>query len=130
MRNQLLADTVAALSHHPICVRVQIAESREFSRTQFVIRLKASLANGRDLHIRYYVNGDHVDYSYQLLARERILCRWDNKEHFPAIVTHPHHFHQPDGAVSQSALRGQCLHDLGRVLLHIAAMLDGVDAKR
>lgn len=73
------------------------------------------------LQDRIYRHGDHTDYSYQLLRNTLALMRWDNKEHFPDIVTHPHHFHAPSGSVEASPVTGDAAVDLPLVLDNLFA---------
>jgi hypothetical protein len=42
--------------------------------------------------------------------------RWDNKEHFPEIASHPHHFHNSAGEIEISPLTGDPEHDLSLVM--------------
>jgi len=65
--------------------------------------------------IRPYRNGDHIDYAYQFVLDEP-RARWDNKEHFPSIPSHPHHFHNADGKIEA----GNPAHDLPIVLDHLS----------
>jgi hypothetical protein len=48
------------------------------------------------------------------------VLRWDNKEHFPGIATHPHHFHAANGRVGDSILNGDPDHDLPLVLGYLS----------
>jgi hypothetical protein len=57
-----------------------------------------------------------VDYSYQLLNGGLPVQRWDNKEHFPEIASHPHHFHNSAGEIEISPLTGDPEHDLSLVM--------------
>jgi hypothetical protein len=78
--------------------------------------VRAVLNSGATLQVRIYCNGSHIDYSYQLLRDGKPLLRWDNKEHFQEIATHPHHFHSYTGEVEMSSLTGDIAHDLAIVL--------------
>ena len=80
------------------------------------VKVRAELITGDALQIRIYCNGDHVDYSYQLLNGGLPVQRWDNKEHFPEIASHPHHFHSSTGEVEISPLTGDPEYDLSLVM--------------
>lgn len=74
------------------------------------------MLTGDVLQVRVYHDGEHVDYSYQLLRASEPIMRWDNKEHFPEIASHPHHFHSPSGDVRISPLTGNVTTDMPFVL--------------
>ena len=70
-----------------------------------------------------YCNGEHTDYAYQWVRDEKPILRWDNAEHFPSVLSHPHHFHDPTGEVQSSTLSGDPGPDLPLVLTYLMAYL-------
>ena len=90
-------------------------ETHAFSSHQFALKVRAELVTDDVLQVRIYRNGDHADYSYQLLRGAQPIMRWDNKEHFPEIASHPHHFIMLQARQS-SPLTGDAARDLPLVL--------------
>lgn len=65
----------------------------EYNSYRFLAVVK--LSDGSLLHIRDYKfeNGERK-YSYHWMNEKRkLICRWDNAEHWKAIPTFPHHKH-------------------------------------
>jgi Family of unknown function (DUF6516) len=93
----LLDYIVGNLQVTPLMQDVHVTQTTQFSETQFGLKVRAGIAGGGLLYVRIYQNGDHVDYSYQVVRDDRPLMRWDKKEHFHELATHPHHFHSPGG---------------------------------
>jgi hypothetical protein len=128
----LLAVLTAALQTHPLCKKVIVLETKEFSPTQFFFKVRAELAGESRLHVRVYYNRGHIDYAYQFLIDVPLL-RWDNKEEFRHLATFPHHHHDEKGNVSPSPLGGDPIVDLPIVLQNISTFLpqhfekDGLD---
>ncbi len=117
----LLNYVVSALQRSHSCSAVRVLETQSFAARQFALKVRAELVTGDTLHVRIYHNGDHVDYSYQLLRDTRLGMRWDNKEHFPELASYPHHFHSAAGQVRSSPLTGDVTHDLPIVLSMLGA---------
>ncbi len=119
----LLNFVVTSLEQCPLFDSVDILSTHLFSASQFVIKVRA-VTEGRTLmlQVRYYGNANHLDYAYQLVKDDTPILRWDNKEHFPSLTTHPHHFHQADGRVESSPLTGDPEHDLPLVLDYLLAL--------
>lgn len=111
----LLGRVRALLEGSAFVHEISRVESREFSSTQYFLKLRATLAGDNQLQVRLYVNGAHVDYAYQLFSDEPVI-RWDNKEEYPTLTTFPHHFHTADGQVVASELTGDPFADLPVVL--------------
>jgi hypothetical protein len=112
----LLSYVVTALQRSGFCSAVRVLETQAFSARRFALKIRAELVTGDVLQVRIYRNSEHVDYSYQLLRNSEPIMRWDNKEHFPEIASHPHHFHSPSGEVRISPLTGDVTVDLPIVL--------------
>jgi hypothetical protein len=104
------------LQGSPLCTSVRVVETHQFSDRQFALKVRAELARGGALQVRLYYNDQHIDYAYQLFQADQPVLRWDNKEHFPDLVTQPHHFHAETGSVTDSTLNGDPGHDLPLVL--------------
>lgn len=107
---------ITTLQGSPLCKAVHVLETQQFSAQQFALKVRAELTRGGVLQVRLYYNDRHVDYAYQLFQADQPLLRWDNKEHFSNVATHPHHFHAPTGLVGDSTLNGDPVHDLPLVL--------------
>ena len=65
----------------------------------------------------------HVDFAYQLFKEDRPLLRWDNKEEFRSLKTHPHHHHDDRGNIQASPLAGDPQADILFVLREIEKFL-------
>ena len=113
---ELLNFAVTTLQTCPAIQATRIIETTQFSEHQFSIKIRAQLFHGDILQVRFYQNGGHIDYSYQVLVDDRPIKRWDNKEHFPNLISHPHHIHDKDGIVIDSPLTGDPFTDLPIVL--------------
>jgi hypothetical protein len=100
---------------------VRIVETQQFSDVQFAFKVRAELFTGDTLQVRLYCNRSHTDYAYHFIHGDQAF-RWDNKEHFSTLATHPHHFHAASGQVEPSPLTGDPVQDLPLVLQAIAAL--------
>lgn len=120
----LLGALMTILQAHPVCKRVRVVETKEFSPDQFFFKIRAILVKkDAQLPVRIYYNRGHVDYAYQLFTDVPLL-RWDNKEEFRHLATYPHHRHDAQGHVRPSPLGGKPLQDIGIVLQEAAAFLE------
>ncbi len=117
----LLNLVLTTLQSLPACRAVRVLETHQFSQQQVALKVRAELAHGGMLQVRLYRNGAHTDYAYHFLSGDQVL-RWDNKEHFPGISSHPHHFHTAAGSVEVSPLTGDPVHDLPLVLDYLMAL--------
>lgn len=118
----LLGVIKTILQAHPLCKRVAVIETREFSSGQFLCKLRADLAKDYRLQVRIYYNRGHIDYAYQLFTSVPVL-RWDNKEEFRQIATYPHHHHDERGDVVASPLTGDPSQDLAVILRKVEEFL-------
>jgi len=94
-----------------------------FDREGPDLRLKARVVftDGSELHIRQIViDGAMMKYAYHWQTSAGILiARWDNAEHWPDIVTFPHHKHvRGDDGTSVQPSQGA---ELSLVMEEIAA---------
>lgn len=119
----LLNFVVTTLQLWPRTGRVHILATEQFSSTQFAMKVRADLQSEDVLQVRIYYNKGHIDYAYQVIRADSPLIRWDNKEHFPALATYPHHFHSLSGSVLESHLIGLPIADLPAVLHEIELIL-------
>jgi len=120
----LLGALMTILQAHPVCKRVRVVETKEFSPDRFFFKVRATLIKkDAQLQVRIYYNRGHVDYAYQLFTDVPLL-RWDNKEEFRHLATYPHHHHDAQGYVWPSPLEGEPLRDIGIVLQKVAAFLE------
>ena len=108
---KLIAEIVSLLSDSGFCEDIQILETSQFSSQQYAFKIRSTIFSAYFLQIRIYYNLGHYDYYYQIF-RDEPICRWDNKEHFPAISTFPHHHHTIEGDVIDSPLKGFPAEDL------------------
>lgn len=116
----LLGFVITHLQNADFVQKVFVLETSQFSENRFTIKVRAELKSGDVLQIRLYRNDQHTDYAYQLLHDESHMLRWDNKEHFPALASFPHHFHNAHEDTESSPLSGDPTHDLPIVLNLIA----------
>ncbi len=114
----LLSLVLTTLQSWPACRSTRVVETHQFSQHQFAFKVRAELAGGGMLQVRLYCNGEHTDYAYHFLRGDQSI-RWDNKEHFPFISSHPHHFHAASGHPEPSLLSGDPAHDLPIVLNYL-----------
>lgn len=124
--NRLLAEFVTLLDSFEICDNTQIMETAIFSSEQFAFKIRTTIFSSFTLQIRIYFNQGHCDYSYRVLD-ETPLCRWDNKEHFLAMGSFPHHFHTMDGKVCESPPKGDPVPDLKLVLAELKSSVKTQD---
>lgn len=79
----LLSYVVTALQRSGFCSAVRVLETQAFSARRFALKIRAELVTGDVLQVRIYRNGDHVDYSYQLLRNSEPIMRWDKQGALP-----------------------------------------------
>ena len=120
--HSLMAEIISILEESGFCNDIQILETSFFSFEQFTFKIRAQVFLNYTLQIRIYFNKGHFDYSYQVFDPTP-LCRWDNKEHFPKIKTHPHHFHTLDCNIVESPLKSDPATDLKLVLNQLKILL-------
>ena len=118
----LLGALSAALQAHPLCKRGTAIETREFAADQFIFKIRAEFTHKTSFQARIYFNRGHIDYAYQLFADVPLL-RWDNKEEFRAVETHPHHHHDAQGDIHPSPLTGDPIADIQTVLVMVSQFL-------
>ncbi|MGC1378419.1 MAG: DUF6516 family protein [Anaerolineales bacterium] len=121
----MLGALTAVLQSHPLCGRIEILETREFSPAQFYFKVRAELPQGHKLQTRVYSNFGHIDYAYQLFKEGAPLLRWDNKEEFHSVKTYPHHHHDERGNIRPSPLTADPQADIVLVLQEIEKFLAG-----
>ena len=57
------------------------------------MRARAHLKGGYVLHINESLGSSYRNYSYHVQKRDRMVRRWDNAPHWPAMKPFPHHLH-------------------------------------
>lgn len=119
---ELLSTTTTTLQMWSLCNTVRVLETNRFSDSQFAFKLRAELKTGGIFQVRIYRNGEHTDYAYYFSQGE-VSFRWDNKEHFPDISSHPHHFHHSSGQIESSPLSGDLTVDLPITLRYLTAFM-------
>lgn len=63
----------------------------------YYIKIRATLIDGSELHIREFSSSEDFLYSYHWQDKNgSIRIRWDNAPHHPGIRTYPHHKHAPE----------------------------------
>ena len=71
-----------------IIVLIQIQEPANQA-----LRARVHLKGGYILHINESLGIGYRNYSYHIQKSERMVRRWDNAPHWPAMKTFPHHLH-------------------------------------
>jgi len=125
----LLGVVMTAIQSCPVYIEVTEVETRESSRDQFFFKVRATLSEGFNFQARIYYNNGHIDYAYQVFADAPIL-RWDNKEEFRQLETYPHHYHDENGNVKPSLLKGDTANDIEIVLQEIRRLLSREEAEK
>ena len=98
-----------------------VIEDEAAHRALYKIRCRL-LRPAYQLEIRFIQMENETIYSYQFFA-DRPIIRWDNAPHFPALQSFPHHMHEENSPIKESALLGEPLQDLPRILDQIKAFL-------
>jgi hypothetical protein len=119
----MLGALTAILQSHSLCERTAILETREFSPDQYYFKVRTDLPREYRLQVRVYFNQGHVDYAYQLFKEGTPILRWDNKEEFRTLKTYPHHYHDDQGNIQPSPLKGEPQADIALVLRAIEEYL-------
>lgn len=96
-------------------VSIDILDNDPIDADHYLFTLRCQLTSGTKLQIRLRAAAGRLHYSYQEFDVAEIQ-RWDNAPHFPHLKTHPHHYHNPSGNVTDSPLTGDPLRDLPIVL--------------
>lgn len=107
----------------PSASDVRVVETEAFAEEQFHLKVRAKLAEPFQFQVRFYYNQGHLDYAYQLFADAPVL-RWDNKEDAGDVPTAPHHFHNSEGAIVESPLNGDPVHDWPLVQAEVERYLE------
>jgi len=77
-------------------------------------KVRARLPKGYILDI--YYNATLQKYSYTIIKQNKRIIGWDNAPHHKQVKTHPHHFHTPDGEITQSKMKGNPTKDVASIL--------------
>jgi len=77
-------------------------------------KVRAHLPKGYILDI--YYNVTLQKYSYTIIKQNKRIIGWDNAPHHKHVKTHPHHFHTPDGKLTQSKMKGNPTKDIASIL--------------
>ena len=77
-------------------------------------KVRARLPNGYTLDI--YYNATLQKYSYTITKDDKRVIGWDNAPHHKQVKTHPHHFHTPDGKITESKMKGNPTKDIASIL--------------
>jgi len=77
-------------------------------------KVRAHLPNNYTLDI--YYNATLQKYSYTIIKQNKRIIGWDNAPHHKHVQTHPHHFHTPDGKITQSKMKGNPTKDITSIL--------------
>jgi hypothetical protein len=93
----------------------QIIDSDPIDEGNFLFKIRCELASGQTLQIRLRAVAGNIRYSYQEFT-DKPLRRWDNAPHFPYLPNFPHHYHDPQGNITESPLTGNPAIDLQQVL--------------
>lgn len=110
------------LRRNPLVRRVRVVDYDETPAGSLEVKLRCQLVRGYQFQVWIHCEPASVDYAYQVFT-DQPLWRWDNAPHFPQIATAPHHFHDETGQVSTSALTGEPIEDLQKILADLAERL-------
>jgi len=77
-------------------------------------KVRVHLPNGYILDI--YYNATLQKYSYTIIKQNKRIIGWDNAPHHKHVKTYPHHFHTPDGEITQSTMKGNPTEDVASIL--------------
>jgi len=96
------------------CAR-KLLKSSMFLRVEFLgTKVRAYLPNDHFLDV--YHNATLNKYSYTIIKHGQRIIGWDNADHHRYIKSQPHHFHDANGNVKESLMKGDPLKDLDKVL--------------
>jgi len=93
----------------------QIIDNDPIDEENFLLKIRCELTSEQTLQIRIRAVAGTVRYSYQELT-DKPSRRWDNAPHFLNLPNFPHHYHDPQGGVTESPLTGEPTVDLPQVL--------------
>jgi len=119
----LITELLNILSQAPIVQSVRVIEYDETVYGKFLLRIRCRLPLGCSLQIWIHQEQTLRRYAYQLFTDKPIL-RWDNAPHHPELERFPHHFHDEVGRKLPSALTGNPLFDVPRVLDEVTKFLE------
>ena len=96
----------ARLLQSQAIVSYQVFESREIGFSDGKLRFKAVLSDGGTVECFEYISEaigvvhPQKYSSHWQDAQQRLVLRWDNAPHYPAVPGAPNHIHQADGSVT------------------------------
>ena len=93
----------------------QTIDNDPIDEENFLLKIRCELTSGQTLQRRLRAVSGRIRYFYQEV-QDKPLRRWDNAPHFPNLRNFPHHYHDPQGTVTESLLTGDLTVDLPRVL--------------
>jgi hypothetical protein len=105
----------ALLQASPKVKSSQIIDNDPIDEENFLFKIRCELASGQTFQIRLRAVSGNIRYSYQEFI-DKPLRRWDNAPHFSHLPNFPHHYHDPQGNITESSLTGDPIIDLPRVL--------------
>jgi hypothetical protein len=111
----MLPQLEALLQASPAVLSFHVIDNDPIDGANFLFKLRCELRSGRSLQIRLHAVSGNLRYSYQEFA-DQPLRLWDNAPHFPSLLNSPHHYHDEQGDVTESLLRGDPLADVTQVL--------------
>lgn len=127
MNNRIESSKIIShlISNHIVSSLKIVSIDEIFSRS--VLRLRCNLLPSLyHLDIRLIQTEKETIYSYQLFT-DHPMVRWDNAPHFPLIATFPHHYHNFNGEVEPSPLKGLIFEDLYNVLENVKNILASLE---
>jgi hypothetical protein len=99
-----LLETARKLLLFPLVLDIEFLETK----------VRAYLPNNYILDI--YYNATFQKYSYTIIKQNKRIMGWDNAPHHKHVKTRPHHFHTPDGQITQSKMKGNPIEDMASLL--------------
>jgi len=77
-------------------------------------KVRAHIPNSYTLDI--YYNATLQKYSCTIIKQNKRIIGWDNAPHHKHVKTYPHHFHRPDGKITQSKMKSNPTEDITTIL--------------
>ena len=90
----MVSHIIAVLRRSSLVKDLEVVELVEEECVQ-LLRVKAEIMDGSELHVReaFFSHTSKYSYHWQTPTGELVL-RWDNAPHHPEIPTHPDHKHE------------------------------------
>jgi len=122
--NELVKDVLEILKQHALVKTTRVVNYDETPAGKIEVKIRCDLPRSHQLQIWIHFEPESLDYAYQLFTTVPLL-RWDNSPHYSHLSSAPHHFHDENGKVSDSPMKGDVKEDLKIVLAEISSWMKG-----